>query len=117
MLAVIDHVEQADEVLSAALHLAGGRLERAAVACLADSDTERAELKQVAFRLLAGRSRTIRTGRRGDTTLLRAAMRESGAGLLVLPASADWVETDALRHLRSRLDRPICLVRRWRSGD
>jgi len=117
VLAVIDRVGQADEVLSAALHLAGGRLERVSVVCLAGSDTERAELKQIAFRLLAGRSRTIRTGRRGDTTLLRAAVRETGAGILVLPASPDWVETDALRQLRSNLDRPICLVRRWQAGD
>ena len=29
----------------------------------------------------------------------------------------DWVETDALRQLRSNLDRPICLVRRWQAGD
>lgn len=116
VLAVIDHPAQADEVLSAALHLADGRLERVAVVCLADADTERAELKQIAFRLLAGRSRSVRSGKRGDTKLLRSAMRESGAGILVLPASADWVETDALRHLRSNLDRPICLVRRWQSG-
>ena len=44
-------------------------------------------------------------------------MRETGAGILVLPASPDWVETDALRQLRSNLDRPICLVRRWQAGD
>lgn len=117
VLVVIDPAGQAEEVISAALHLAGGRLERVAVVCLADSDAERAELKQLAFRQLAGRSRIIRAGRRGDTTLLRSAMRESGAGILVLPASADWVETDALRHLRSNLDRPICLVRRWQVGD
>jgi hypothetical protein len=117
VLAAIDRVDQAEEVLSAALHLAGGRLERVAVVCLAESATERAELKQIAFRSLAGRSRNIRTGRRGDTGLLRAAMRDSGAGILVLPASADWVETDSLRQLRSNLDHPICLVRRWQLGD
>lgn len=117
VLAVIDAAGQAPDVLSVALHLAGGQPERVAVACLGDSDAERAALERIVFDRLAGRPRMLRAGRRGDTALLRAAVRESAAGILVLPASADWVETNALRQLRSNLDRPVCLVRRWQSGS
>jgi hypothetical protein len=117
VVAVLDRPGQARAVLGAALRLAAGRVGRIGVILLSDSADGRGELERAVSDRFSERPMFVRAGPPGDTTLLASAVRASGAGILVLPASPAWVESRALRRLRSELDRPVCLVRHWHEED
>jgi len=113
IVVAIADLETGSRALLAAVHLAGGRMERVSVILTAASAVDEAALERVFRELLPGRPARVRTISGSGAQSLVEAARAEAATMFVIGASEDMIEPGALRSLREHLRCPICLVRYW----
>jgi hypothetical protein len=116
IVAVVTDPVSACAVVRVALRLAGGREEMVSVVLLPAPGVSASDLDESIQEVLNGRPIQTRLAGGGGAPAVAEVSRKLGASMLVLPASAGWLEPAALRRLRVELRCPICLVRRWKEG-
>ncbi len=107
-------LESGRGALVAASHLAGGDMSRLTVLLTPAAATDAEELEHLVA-LLPARPGRVRTMSRLNVGSLIESVQSESASMLVLGATAEFMDPDILRILRQRLRCPVCLVRCW--GD
>jgi hypothetical protein len=104
-------LESGGGALVVASHLASGDMSCLTV-LLAPAATDVKELEQLVA-LLPARPGRVRTLSRFNVGSLIESVQSEGASMLVLGATAEFMDPEILRILRQRLRCPVCLVRYW----
>lgn len=115
IVVVVNDLETGGRVLTAARHLANGDAGRLAVLLMPAAADDPQALEQLFSTTLSSRPGSARTLPRFDTDSLIKAVQAEGASMLVIAATPELLEPQALGLLRQRLRCPICLVRHWAS--
>ena len=113
IVVVVSDSDSSLAVMRAASHLASGANHRIATLIFPAPGEDTDALREQAARIQGSRPSLSRLVEGGDIGALVRAVRNMGASILVLPASAALLDTQALRQLRDQLRCPICMVRRW----
>ncbi len=107
--------ESARDVLSVALQLADGALDRIAILLKPAPGVDGDELRNSFRSLLPGEPGHVRSLARGDLGDFAYSVRELLASILVVPAMVDTIDEKDLQFLLGQIRCPVCLVRDW--GD
>ena len=114
IVVLVNDLESGSGALLAASHLANGEMNRVSV-LLAPPIAGDVNALDRLFAVLPTRPGLVRTLSPVSAGTLVESVRSEGASILVLGATAEFMEPESLRFLRQRLNCPICLVRIW--GD
>jgi len=115
IVVVVDNLETGERVLTAARHLASGDASRLTVLLTPTAVQDPVALERLFSDALSSRPGFSRTLPRLDPDSLIKAVLAEGASMLVIAATPEFLEPQALGLLRQRLRCPICLVRHWAS--
>ena len=111
--ALVRDVESARVVLSAAVQLAGGDMDRIAVLLKPASGTDGDELRSSFRAFLPGTPGHVRSIAQGDLGDMALSVRELLAAMLVVPAMVETIDEKDLQFLLGQIRCPVCLVRDW----
>jgi hypothetical protein len=116
VVVAINELETGTGALIAASHLANGEMSRLSV-LLSTSVAGDLDALERLFAVLPARPGYVRAIPRITAGALVESVRSQVASMLVLGATAEFMDPDTLRFLRQRLKCPICLVRYWGDND
>lgn len=116
VVVAINELESGRGALIAASQLANGEMSRLSVLLSTSVAGDLVALERL-FTVLPDRPGYVRAMPRITVGVLVESVRSQGASMLVLGATAEFMDPDTLRFLRQRLKCPICLVRYWGDND
>ena len=115
IVVALSDLESGSGALVAAAHLASGDMLRVSVLLTPSVASDRTGVDTLLRTYLPARPAHVRVTREfGVHSLIDSAQAEDAA-ILVLAASQEFMQPEALQVLRQRLRCPVCLVRHW--GD
>lgn len=112
IVVVVNDLESAD-VLAAASHLVNGDMNRLSVLLSPDVAADKEALESLFAAALHAYPGRVRILSRLSAPSMIESVQAEGASLLVLRATAEFMNPEILHLLRQRLSCPICLVRYW----
>lgn len=112
-IAVIVNEPASADALAAASHLVNGDVSRLTVFLGPVAAADKQALESLFSKILRTRPGRVRVLSRFSASSIIEAVQAEGASMLVLGATAEFMNPEVLHTLRQRLRCPICLVRCW----